>query len=382
MIRRNNGPGILIVYTGYLARGTGVAQHVRQLRRAFERFDFRVYQLTLESIPLPFRLLPHVIKYSIDWVAPPWGYYYRLKFCRHLFRPFINRILRQQSIVGVIFEDVYAAMKVPVPALAVLHALVSDNLQAYHVSEKQIACLRQREAQVFMDCPVPIVTVSHAYRASVLNNLRMHAKIDQDILVIPLGIDVTWFPLHPPRRPARPFRLGFGGYIEARKNPLFLVEVLRRFRQLGDLDFSLTIVGDGPLMAELEHAVANASLSNLVYFAGRVKHEQMPSILQEFHVFLLPSLKESFSYALLEAKLAGAFTMVAADLDVPDEFCDWRLPLDPDVWANKLREIATQCEKDGGLEPPDTALLRQRYSVEVHCRKVLNALGLQPKREL
>ncbi len=377
MRERRDVPGILLVYTGYLARGGGVVEYVKQLRRALERYGFGVHVLTLEGIPFPVRHLPHIVQYSLDGVLPPLGRYYRLKVCQHLFYPHIQRILQRHQIKGVVFQDVYSAMRLPVPAMAMLHALASDNLKTHRVAEKRVAWLKRREARLVAECPVAVATVSDAYRTSLLADLQRHTVLSRPIDAIPLGMDVSSFAAPALARSARPLHLGFSGSLIAGKNPLFLMDVLRCLRD-GGIDADLTVIGDGPLMGDLKRAVADASLHHSVHCLGRIAHERVPGVLQKLHVFLLPSLQETFSYALLEAKLAGVRTIVPIDLSVPDEFCDWRIPLDAGLWAAKLRELATECERGGGWQPAPSTALREKYSADANCRRVLEVLGLWP----
>ena len=55
---------------------------------------------------------------------------------------------------------------------------------------------------------------------------------------------------------------------------------------------------------------------------GRVNHDDVVKMLHEHDLFIHTSVKESFSYALLEAKLAGLITVAYSGLQVPSEFID------------------------------------------------------------
>jgi sugar transferase (PEP-CTERM/EpsH1 system associated) len=73
----------------------------------------------------------------------------------------------------------------------------------------------------------------------------------------------------------------------------------------------LVLVGDGPERPLLENLTAALGLRNRVQFAGH--REDVPRLLQEMDIFVLPSTSEGMSNTLLEAMAAGV-TAVASDV--------------------------------------------------------------------
>ncbi|HXT16654.1 MAG TPA: glycosyltransferase family 4 protein [Gemmatimonadaceae bacterium] len=95
--------------------------------------------------------------------------------------------------------------------------------------------------------------------------------------------------------------------LNPKKRPLALVRMLRDVRsRLGD-DFSirLRIVGDGPELGALTRAVSRAGLERHVELLGRCSRARIRELLAESHVFVLPTVRESFGLAALEARCAG-----------------------------------------------------------------------------
>jgi glycosyltransferase involved in cell wall biosynthesis len=66
---------------------------------------------------------------------------------------------------------------------------------------------------------------------------------------------------------------------------------------------TITIVGDGPLGARLEQHCASHGLEHCVSFLGH--REDVPKLLAESDLFVLPSRSESSSNAIIEAMAAG-----------------------------------------------------------------------------
>ncbi len=70
-----------------------------------------------------------------------------------------------------------------------------------------------------------------------------------------------------------------------------------------------TIVGDGPLMQDLQDRAQRLELTENIEFLG--KREDVDAILAEAKVFILPSKTEGLSIAMAEAMAAGAVPVVA-----------------------------------------------------------------------
>jgi glycosyltransferase involved in cell wall biosynthesis len=68
-------------------------------------------------------------------------------------------------------------------------------------------------------------------------------------------------------------------------------------------DLHLLLVGDGELRASLEAQVADATLSHRIHFMG--SRSDVPDLLAASDLFVLPSLWEGLSMALLEAMATG-----------------------------------------------------------------------------
>jgi glycosyltransferase involved in cell wall biosynthesis len=77
--------------------------------------------------------------------------------------------------------------------------------------------------------------------------------------------------------------------------------------RLGDLDWQLLVVGDGPARKEVE-----ALLPTRTKFAGEVPPERLPEIYAAADLYVWPSVREAYGMALLEAQAAGA-AAVAGD---------------------------------------------------------------------
>ncbi|MBI2099194.1 glycosyltransferase [Candidatus Uhrbacteria bacterium] len=78
-----------------------------------------------------------------------------------------------------------------------------------------------------------------------------------------------------------------------------LIEALKGVNE----NFISIVIGTGPLFGRLKTLIEEEKLSNRVILAGKI----IPAteILKSFDIFVLPSAKEGFPYAILEAMAAG-----------------------------------------------------------------------------
>lgn len=118
--------------------------------------------------------------------------------------------------------------------------------------------------------------------------------------VVPFGVDCSLFS---PQSRAREngVTIGFVKHLERQYGP---EETLRAFAGLGRHrdNVRLLMVGEGSQRARLEGLAGELGIAGRTVFAGAVPHEQVPSILGNVDIFVMPSTcQESFGVAALEA---------------------------------------------------------------------------------
>jgi hypothetical protein len=371
---------VAIIYAGYVSRGTGVAQHIRQLEKYLPELGYVPVLVSLDKTMPGLRLIPHVLQLVLNWLVPPLGYYVRLVTGRVLLRWSLAKVRRSHLVRGAIFEDVFTAFEPGVPAIAVLHALQSHNLHSVRVSHPRLMRARRYEARYLRHLPIPAITVSEPYRALIASDLAATGGGVPAMSVVPLGLEADGFPLPPKPRPSARLEIVFLGILEPRKNLQFLPQLALYLQ--GRLEFKITVIGDGPQRGELEGWVRDQGVEHLFEFKGRIAHREIPRALQQFHLMVHPTLTESFAFTLLEGKLAGLWTMASRGITVPEEFCDARLDLDPKAWADY---IVAKCDSvvsaNDERRSEELRQLRFNYSPRTMVTTYLRAMGLPLKNE-
>jgi glycosyltransferase involved in cell wall biosynthesis len=166
------------------------------------------------------------------------------------------------------------------------------------------------------------------------------------VLVIPNGVDDAFRPS--PRSPEHNGRLAVTYVANFHSSVKGHEYLLRAFRLLDEEEAELWLVGDGPLLADMQRLAAVLELGDRVRFWGS-RHD-VPRLLAQSDVFVLPSLSEGCPNALLEAMAAG-LPVIATNVDgvreiVVDRSTGLLVPArNPEAIRDAIRELA----RDGNL---------------------------------
>lgn len=173
----------------------------------------------------------------------------------------------------------------------------------------------------------------------------LEAGVRQDrIHVVPNARDDRLRPL--PRTEARrvlgltgeAFVLGWIGRLIPIKGPDIFMEALAL---LGDVQFSVSIVGDGPELPRLRTMADRAGIQDRIRFHGRV--DGAGRVMAAFDAFVLSSRSEGSPMVLFEAMAAGVPIVAARVGGVPDTVSDEEAvlvtPEDPAELAARLRDV-------------------------------------------
>jgi glycosyltransferase involved in cell wall biosynthesis len=126
---------------------------------------------------------------------------------------------------------------------------------------------------------------------------KLAPGIGSKLDVIPFGVDI---PEQVADFPDGPLRLC---YIKGHK-PIYGIDLLLKAmvslkeRSPG---IKLTIAGQGPSTANLKALSSRLDLDDVVTFAGLLDRDDIYRLLGESHIMIMPSLKEAFGVAALEA---------------------------------------------------------------------------------
>ncbi len=160
-------------------------------------------------------------------------------------------------------------------------------------------------------------------------------------------------------------RVLFIGRLLYWKGPhLALRALARAIRQRPDLDFTLTLVGEGPARARLEALAACLGIEPHLYWQSPVARERVWSIYGAHDVLLFPSLHDSSGNVVIEA-LSCALPVVCLRLGGPGQIVTSEVgrAIGPMGLADSVAALAAAL-----VELADDPALCRRLAAAARCR--------------
>jgi glycosyltransferase involved in cell wall biosynthesis len=154
------------------------------------------------------------------------------------------------------------------------------------------------------------------------------------------------------------------------------IEALEALHARGMRNWSYKIIGDGPLAASLRSYVASSNISGQVEFVGARPHREVFRHLSGADLFVLPSYREAFGIAYLEAMGCG-LVAIGVRGQGPSMFIEHGVngylvgPNSAQALINLLGEVLTadrRVLRSVAMKGMRTAI--EEYSWDVHARRL------------
>jgi len=189
------------------------------------------------------------------------------------------------------------------------------------------------------------------------------------------GVDVERFRPRPlPRRDGAPRVIGTVGRLQAVKNQLLLVRACARLlRNAPELAgrWQLRIVGDGPERPVLEAAIRDEGLAAFATITGW--NDDVPQVLRDMDIFVLPSRNEGISNTILEAMASGLPVIATAVGGNPELVADDQTGfLIPENDAAALSDRLLRYLQAPGLVTAHGAAARRRAESDFSIQRMLD----------
>ncbi|CAK6700064.1 D-inositol-3-phosphate glycosyltransferase [Synechococcus sp. CBW1107] len=257
--------------------------------------------------------LPYLVKSQVYTIPSP-GAQRELRESLERLRPDLVHASLTLSPLDFRLPDL--CQHLGVPLVATFHPAFDAGLRNITAGTQQLTYQLYAPALARFDR----VIVFSELQAEVLARLGVR---EERLAVIPNGVDPDlWCPPDPtsPSRELTTLRARLGprrlflymGRLATEKNVEALLRAWRLVKPAGCL---LVIVGDGPLRQALQ---GNSDEHDVLWWGYEANLHQRVALLQAADVFLLPSLVEGLSLALLEAMASGT-ACVATDAGADGE---------------------------------------------------------------
>ncbi len=182
-----------------------------------------------------------------------------------------------------------------------------------------------------------VICVSDAVKQKVISSEEIDS---QKVCIVYNGIDADKFVGLKPEtnQQKKIFKVGMVAAMnrEMKGHRYFIKAAEKVIEKRQDVCFVL--VGDGPLKQGLESYAAEKNITEYFNFAGM--RDDVREIMKEFDIFVMPSLSEGFSNAILEAMAMGVAviaTGIEGNLEIIDKDCGYFVrPADSEAIAEKI----------------------------------------------
>jgi glycosyltransferase involved in cell wall biosynthesis len=208
-----------------------------------------------------------------------------------------------------------------------------------------------------------------AISASIQHQLERSGVPLDRIRLVYEGIDPGPAPERDPRArlaAGPPMVVGSVAHLSAEKGHAYLVEAAARIPRVRER-IRLVIVGDGDCRSKLQERVSQLGLDEVVHFAGF--QSAIPELLRSFDLFVMPSLSEGLSSAILSAMAAG-LAVVATDVGGIPELVRPEVngilvpPADPDALARAIEKLADEPEEAFRMGAAGRRRMEQFFTLE------------------
>jgi teichuronic acid biosynthesis glycosyltransferase TuaC len=169
------------------------------------------------------------------------------------------------------------------------------------------------------------------------------------------------------------------GHLVARKgNDLVLRAIAALRGRSPEIDH--TIAGDGPEMGRLRGLAAELGIADRVRFVGGYRHVDLPALMRECDLFVMPSWDEAFGVVYLEAMASGVPVVAASDggaSDIVTDGVDGRLvpPRDVAAIADAMAGFAAMAPADREQMSSAARRKAESFTWEASALGLLGVLG-------
>ncbi|WP_085796461.1 glycosyltransferase family 4 protein [Falsiruegeria litorea] len=192
--------------------------------------------------------------------------------------------------------------------------------------------------------------------------------------VVHCGIEPAAFE-HSTPVPDGPLRLVAIGRFVEQKGQMVLIRALEHLKEAHP-DTQLALVGDGEMRNDLEHAVTDAGLGDMVRFTGWLDQDGVRAEIEQAHALVMPSFAEGLPMVIMEAMAAARPVIATYIAGTPELVVEgqtgWLVPAGDDFAFAKAMEMLAAAPTEGLARMGETGRARvlQRHDIDDQARKL------------
>lgn len=286
------------------------------------------------------------------------------ELCRRLLRARVQRFVRQHPVAGL--HIFHAAACQALGTLA--YSLGTTSYYTEILMPKSYAAWAPELAAI-----LPQITEIIVPAKTVEREMRDTFQLTQPFHVIPFVVDLPEAPQTPDFQASRT-QYGVIARLSEEKGHRYLLEAMpeiqRRCRQA-----RLILAGEGRMRRQLEQRITDLGCTALVRFLGAFRPQDLPHVMAEIDVVVLPSLVEGMPHVLVEAMAFGkpiVATPVGAVAEmVTDGVNGFLVPVgDSAALADRVSQILLDPDLRLCMGQCSREFYRERYDYETVLQKI------------
>jgi glycosyltransferase involved in cell wall biosynthesis len=227
----------------------------------------------------------------------------------------------------------------------------SDVVDGYLTERKRSSLYRR-----FLLRQARVITATSHFLADVTRHYT-----DKKVYVVPFGVDCQAFRPTERINMTSAVTLGFVKHLKVKYGPEYLIRamglVVDRHPQT-----RLLMAGSGELHSRLEELTGQLGLARNISFLGAIEHHRVPELLRNVDIFAMPSTREEFGVAAVEAQ-AMEIPVVA-------------------TWIGGVPEVVLDGETGILVEPGDSEQLAQAILTLIENPALRRQMGKRGRRHV
>lgn len=237
---------------------------------------------------------------------------------------FSRRILRLLEFCTGLFQ-VKKIIKLHQPDMVIAERTTSYGFLAAISGVKPIAIAQQGRTDLWPEksilLPLKKIIQHYAFKKADLIHawgpvmtISMKAtNVDMNkVMVLPKGIDLVKFGNKNSANPSKINAIVTRSLTSDYRHDI----ILKAFAILNqqDIDFTLTVVGDGKELPIIKQLATKLNIENKVNFTGRIPNTKLPELLQQSNIYISMPITEGVSASLFETMASNCYPIVT---DIP-----------------------------------------------------------------
>lgn len=210
------------------------------------------------------------------------------------YRKYLNKIkpdLVHVHYIGHVFQQ-----EVALSGFKPVFASVWGSDVNLHPKKDRLKLRKIRQALIKVD----VVTATSRFLADNVKKL-----VGREVEIIPFGVDLGIFSTSKyEKNPSQNVKIGFFKGLKEVYGPEYLLKGFSRVLNTYS-NTELYVVGEGALEEKVKDLARNLRLENKIHFIGLLRREEVPTLMSEMDITVMPSLYEGWGVSAVESQALG-----------------------------------------------------------------------------